>query len=133
VQTISAKREFPIWGDIHQHKTRPVKFDTAAAELRQQEFARLAIAITPRLGQLRSMTADALRVENAMMWERLEHTLVTYPDAPELVTIKGERKFITICANPADTALAGSGAVRRLRDWVVAASAERGFYPGLTR
>jgi hypothetical protein len=33
-----------------------------------------------------------------------------------------------MCANPADPAPTGSGAVRRLRDHVVAASAERGFY-----
>jgi hypothetical protein len=105
-----------------------VNFDALADELHRQEFARFAVAITPKLEQLRSMTAGALRIENAMMWERLGHTLITYPDAPELVTIKGARKFITMCANPADTAPTGSGAVRRLRDRVVAASAERGFY-----
>jgi hypothetical protein len=53
---------------------------------------------------------------------------VTAPDAPELVTVKSDRKFITICGNPVDPAPASSAALRRLRGRVVAASAERGFY-----
>jgi hypothetical protein len=96
--------------------------------LRRQEFARLAAFVTPRLEQLRSMTIGELRIENALMWERLGHTLHTSPDAPELVTTRGERKFIVICANPANPAPAGSVALRHLRDRVVAAGAERGFY-----
>jgi hypothetical protein len=103
-------------------------FAAAADELRYQEFARLAAFVTPRLEQLRSMTIGELRIENALMWERLGHTLHTPPDGPELVTTKGERKFIIICANPVDPMPAGSDALRRLRDRVVAASAERGFY-----
>src|SRR3954449_637688 len=105
-----------------------MNFDARADELRRQEFARLAAAVTPRLEALRSMTPDALRDEIAMMWERLGHTIITSASASEIVTIKGERKFITICANPADPAPTGSAPVRRLRDRVVAASAERGFY-----
>ena len=105
-----------------------MKFNTLANELRQQEFARLAAGVTPRPEALRSMTAAQLGDEIAMMWERLGHTVITSPSALEIVTIKGERKFITMCANPADPAPTGSGAVRRLRDRVVAASAERGFY-----
>ena len=105
-----------------------MNFDAQANELYRQEFARLAAAVTPRPETLRSMTPDALRDEIAMMWERLGHTVITSPSASEIVTIKGERKFVTICANPADLAPTGSGAIRRLRDRVVAASAERGFY-----
>src|SRR3954453_1041065 len=105
-----------------------MNFDAQADELYRQEFARLAAAVTPRPEALRSMTADALRDEIAMMWERLGHTVITSPSAAEIVTIKGARKFVTMCANPADVAPTGSGAVRRLRDRVVAASAERGFY-----
>lgn len=105
-----------------------MNFDPLAAELHRREYARLAAAVTPRPEQLHSMSPGELRTEIAMMWERLGHTLVTGPDAPELVTIKGERKFITMCANPADRAPTGSAALRRLRDRVVAASAERGFY-----
>src|SRR3954451_24697671 len=105
-----------------------MNFDALADELHQQEFARLAAAVTPRPEALRSMTPDALHDEIAMMWERLGHTVITNPSASEIVTIKGERKFITMCANPTDLAPTGSGAIQRLRDRVVAVSAERGFY-----
>lgn len=105
-----------------------VDIASAADELHRQEFARLADTVTPRPEQLRSMTVGELRIENALLWERLGHTLHTPPDAPELVTTKGERKFIIICANPANPIPAGSDALRRLRDRVVAVSAERGFY-----
>jgi Restriction endonuclease len=103
-------------------------FAAAAEELRRQEFARLAAYVTPRLEQLRSMTIGEIRIENALMWERLGHTLHTHPDAPELVTTRSERKFIIICANPADRAPASSVALRHLRDRVVTIGAERGFY-----
>jgi hypothetical protein len=46
-------------------------FASAAAELRQQEFARLAAFVTPRLEQLRSMKIGELHIENALMWERI--------------------------------------------------------------
>jgi Restriction endonuclease len=105
-----------------------MNFDRAADELHRQEFARLAAYVTPRPEQLRSMTAAALRVEVASTWDRISHDIITSPDAAELVTVKGDRKFITICGNPADLAPTGTAAVRRLRDRVVAASAERGFY-----
>src|SRR4051812_3873 len=105
-----------------------MNLDALADELHRQEFARLAAAVTPRPEALRSMTAAELCDEIAMMWERLGHTVITSPSAAEIVTIKGARKFVTMCANPADLAPTGIGAVRRLRDLVVAASAERGFY-----
>jgi hypothetical protein len=74
------------------------------------------------------MTAAALREEIAQMWQRLGHDVITRPDAAELVTVKANRKFITVCANPADAAPAGSAPLCRLRDRVVSAGAERGFY-----
>jgi Restriction endonuclease len=103
-------------------------FDADADELHRREYAFLRALVTPRPEQLRSLTIGELRIENALMWERLGHTLATRPDAAELVTIKGERKFVTVCANPADLIPAGSAALRRLRDRIVSASAERGFY-----
>jgi Restriction endonuclease len=103
-------------------------FAAAADQLRQQEFARLAAAVTPRLEALRSMTAAALRDEIALMWERLGHAVITSPTAPDLVTIKGDRKFITACADPAGLMPTGTPALRRLHDRIVAISAERGFY-----
>jgi hypothetical protein len=74
------------------------------------------------------MTAAALRDEIARMWDRLGHSVITSPNAAEIVTIKGERKFLTMCANPADPMPTGTAALIRLRDRVVASAAERGFY-----
>jgi hypothetical protein len=105
-----------------------MNFADAADELHRQEFSRLAGALTPTLEQLRSMTATALRDEIARMWDGLGHTVITTPDAGELVTIKGERKFITMCVNPALPVLTPTPPLCRLRDRVVAAGAERGFF-----
>src|SRR6516162_1849987 len=105
-----------------------MNFAAAADELHRQELARLADAVTPRPEALRSMTADALREEIAGMWDRLGHSVASSPDAAEIVTVKGARKFVTMCGNPADPMPARSAAIRRLRDRVVALSAERGFY-----
>ena len=105
-----------------------MNFDRAADELHREEFSRLAYAVTPRPEELRAMTVDALRDEIAAMRERLGHSVINSLAAPEIVTIKGERKFITIYANPSAPDATRSGAVCQLRDRVVAASAERGFY-----
>jgi hypothetical protein len=105
-----------------------MNFAAAADELHQQEFSRLADAVTPRLEQLRSMTTTVLCDEIARMWDRLGHTVITSPHTGELVTIKGERKFITMCAVPAVPVLTGTAPLCRLRDRVVASSAERGFF-----
>jgi restriction endonuclease len=103
-------------------------FARAADELRQQEFARLMDAVTPRIEALRSMTPAAFRNEIAMMLERLGHTLITDPAASELVSTKEGRKFITACANSADPAPTMIPALQRLHDRIVAASAAAGFY-----
>ena len=105
-----------------------MNFAAPADQLHRQERVRLADAVTPRPEAFRSMTAAALREIIAGMWERLGHDIITSPAAAELVTIKGDRKFITMCANPVDLAPTGTAALRRLRDRVVAASAERGFF-----
>jgi hypothetical protein len=105
-----------------------MNFDLAADKLHREEFSRLAYAVTPRPEELRAMTVDALRDEIAAMRERLGHSVINSLAAPEIVTIKGERKFITIYANPSAPDATRSGAVCQLRDRVVAASAERGFY-----
>ena len=105
-----------------------MNFDAAADELHRQELARLSDTVTPSPEQLRSMTAAALAAEIAGMWERIGQQVITSPDAAELVHLKGKRKFISVCANPSDPAPARSAAIRHLRDRVVAASAERGFF-----
>jgi hypothetical protein len=105
-----------------------VNFAAAADQLHREEFTRIAEAVTPRPEQLRSMTAAALLDQIARMWDRLGHTVVTSPSAPEIVTIKAERKFITMCGNPFDPMPTGKSAIMRLRDRVIASSAERGFF-----
>jgi Restriction endonuclease len=106
-----------------------MNFDAAAADMHRQELARLSEYVTPTPEQLRSMTAAALSAEIAGMWERLGHEVITNPDdATGLVHRMGERKFITACANPSDATPTRSAAIRRLRDRVVASSAEHGFF-----
>ena len=105
-----------------------MKFAAAADELQRREYARFAAAVTPRPEQLRSMTASMLRTEAAALWEALGHDVKTRPDAEELVHVLGGCKYITICGNPVEPRPASAGALRRLRDRVVAGGAERGFY-----
>jgi hypothetical protein len=104
------------------------RFEFAADELRRQEFARLADAVTPRLEALRSLMPAAFRAEIALMLERLGHTVITDSTAPDLVTTKEGRKYVTVCANPADPAPTKIPALQRLHDRVVAANAQAGFY-----
>src|SRR5271170_5003001 len=103
-------------------------FAAAADELRQQEIARLTDALVPRLETLRSMTAPAFRSTVAAMLERFGHAIITDPSAPELVTTKAGRKFITACATPAELMPTGTRDLARLHDAVIAANAERGFF-----
>jgi hypothetical protein len=105
-----------------------MKFAAAADELQRREYARFAAALTPRPEQLRSMTASMLRPEAAALWEGLGHDLKSMPDAAELVHVLNGRKYITMCGDPVDPHPAHAGALRRLRDRVVASGAERGFY-----
>jgi hypothetical protein len=105
-----------------------MKFAEAADELQRGEYARFAAAMTPRPEQLRSMMAATLRTEAAALWEALGHDIKTMPDAVELVHVLGDRKHITMCGDPVDPHPANAGALRRLRDRVVASGAERGFY-----
>src|ERR1700741_2305213 len=94
-----------------------MKFDAAADDLQRSEYARFASAVTPRPEQLRSMTASALRLEAAALWDALGHDIMNAPDAAELVHLRRGRKYITIVGNPIDPAPA-----------IVAAAADRGFY-----
>jgi hypothetical protein len=105
-----------------------MKFAAAAAELQRREYARFAANMTPRPEQLRSMTASMLRPEAAALWDALGHDIKTMPDAAELVHVLNGRKYITICGDPVDPHPAHAGALRRLRDRVVAGGADRGFY-----
>src|SRR5271155_5739874 len=96
-------------------------FTAAADELRRQEFARLAAAVTPRIEAFRSMTLDAFRTEIALMLERLGHTLISA--VTDIVTTKDGRKYITACATPTEPEPTKAPALRRLHDTIVAAGA----------
>jgi hypothetical protein len=100
---------------------------TAAAELRQQECARLSAAVTPRVEAFRSVTRDILRDQVVQMPERLGHTLISAAGG-DIVTTKEGRKYITACADPCDRDPTKAPALRRLHDAVVFASAAHGFY-----
>lgn len=104
------------------------RFELAADELRRQEFARLADAVTPRLEVLQSMTLASFRDEIALMLERLGHTVITDPATADLVTTKTGRKYITACAPPANPAPTQTRDLARLHAAVIAANAQRGFY-----
>jgi hypothetical protein len=106
----------------------PMNFAAAADALRRQEFARLAAAVTPTLEALRSLTPAPFREQIALMMERLGHTIITDPAAPDLVTVKEGRKFITACARPADPAPTGTRDLERLHNAVITANAQGGIY-----
>ena len=103
-----------------------MNFATTSAELQQQEIARLKDATVPRLEALCSMTPPAFREVLAAMWERFGHVIVT--TAPNLVTTKNGRKFITACARPTDPTPTGAPDLARLHQTVIAANAARGIY-----
>jgi restriction endonuclease len=98
----------------------------AADELRQQEFSRLSEAVTPRIEAFRSMPADAFRSEITQMLERLGHTIIS--SISDIVTTKGDHKFVVACAAPLDKAPTKTPALRRLHNAVAAAGATRGIY-----
>ena len=105
-----------------------MNFAAAAAELRQQEIARLTDALVPRLEALRSMTAPAFRWTVAAMLQRFGHEIETDPNARFLVTTKAGRKFVTACATPTDLIPTGTRDLAQLHEAVIAANAERGFF-----
>jgi hypothetical protein len=105
-----------------------MSFAAAAQELRQQEIARLSDALVPRIEALRAMTTQAFRATIAGMLDRFGHKIIGNEEAPELVTLKAEKKFITACQPPSDLTPVKIPALRRLHDAVVASNAQRGFY-----
>jgi hypothetical protein len=72
------------------------------------------------------LTLSAFRNEIASMLERLGHLIIT--TAPDLVTTKAGRKYVTMCANPLDAAPTKSPAIARLHAAMVQANAAGGFY-----
>jgi hypothetical protein len=108
-----------------------MNFAAAAAELRQQETARLRDAIVPRLEAMRRMTPETFRELVADMLQRFGHEIKTDPaTAPDLITTKGEKKFITRCATPTEPKQTATRELKALHDAVIApnVNAERGFF-----
>jgi Restriction endonuclease len=104
-------------------------FERAAAELRQQELARLADAVPPALEALRSLTPAPFRSEIALMLDRLGYAVLTDVSAYELMMMtKDGRKYIVACAPPADPGPIRTRDLARLHAAVVASTAEGGFY-----
>src|SRR5271154_3449884 len=99
-----------------------MNFPAAAAELRRQEIARLSDALVPRIEALRSMTPQGFSAVIALMLERFGHTIISNPEAPELVPSKLEKKFITACARPATLTPIGIRDLARLHAAVIAAN-----------
>jgi hypothetical protein len=105
-----------------------MNFAASAAELRQQEIARLSDAIVPRLEAMRRMTPETFRTLIADMLQRFGHHIVNDPTAPDLITTKGEEKFVTRCATPTDLKPTATRELAALHDAVIAANATRGFF-----
>jgi hypothetical protein len=103
-----------------------LRFGNAAAELRRQEIARLFDAVVPPIKALRSMTPPEFRAVVALMLHRFGHDVIT--EAPDLITTKAGRKFITVCAKPADITPTGRRDLARLHDVVITTNATRGFF-----
>jgi hypothetical protein len=99
-----------------------------ADALRQQEIARLSDAIVPRLDAMRRMTPQTFRALIADMPHRFGHEIVTDPIAPDLITAKAGKKFITQCAAPTEWRPAATRQLADLHDAVIAANAARGFF-----
>src|ERR1700730_6510828 len=104
-------------------------FVIPAADLRQQEIARLTDAIVPRLEAMRRMTPETFRALIADMLQRFGHHIVNDPTAPDLITTKGEKKFVTRCAAPTDLKPISTRELEAFHsDAVLAANAERGYF-----
>jgi hypothetical protein len=108
-----------------------MNFAAAADELRRQEIARLAGHVTPTLEALLSLTPAPLRAQIALMMERLGHAVHSDPTAPELVTTKGGRKIVTVCAAPAILTPTVTRDLRRLHEAVLRLNASDGIFISL--
>jgi hypothetical protein len=104
-----------------------MNFAALAAELRQQEIARVSAAIVPRLEAMRRMTPETFHALIADMLYRFGHEIVTNPSAPGLVTTKDGKKFVTRCAVPTDLKPISTRELAAFHDTVIAANAARGF------
>jgi hypothetical protein len=98
----------------------------AAEQLWRREHARISAAVAPRIEALRSLTLSAFITETASLLERLGHTIIT--TAPDLVTTKAGRKYVTHCANPLDQAPTKTPAIARLHAAILRTNAAGGFY-----
>lgn len=106
-----------------------MNYAAPAAELRQQEIARVSAAIVPRLETMRRMTPDSFHALIADMLQRFGHEIVTNPSSPGLVTTKEGKKFITRCAVPTELKPISTRELTAFHiDAVLPANAARGFF-----
>jgi hypothetical protein len=82
---------------------------------------------------MRRMTPEAFRGLIADMLERFGHQIVTGPTAPDLMTTKDGKKFITDCTAPTDIVPTGTRKLVQPHDAVIAANAAWGFYHDVRR
>jgi Restriction endonuclease len=101
---------------------------SAADELREHEFTRLAAAVVPTVEFLRSLTGQQIRARVATMLERLGYELLTPEIAANLVTTKDGKKYVVAFASMTDLAPTPLGDLTRLHSTVVAAGAAAGFF-----
>jgi len=103
-----------------------IAFETAAAELRRQEFDRLASAMVPTLEGLRLFNARELRARIAMMLERLDYELLTSETAADLLAIKDGKKYVIAVASTTHQSATRPNELTRLHAAVINANAAGG-------
>jgi hypothetical protein len=106
-----------------------MNFTAAAAELREQEIARIRDALVPRLEALRSMTPETFRSTIAEMLHRFGHQIETNPGSGgDFISTKQGQKFVTACAPPSEIMPTGTRDLALLHAAILAANADRGFF-----
>lgn len=106
----------------------PVSFDTAAGELREREFSRLAAAIVPTLEAMRLLNALELRAQVARMLERLGYELITPDTAAKLLATKDGKKYLIAFASTTSQSATRPNDLTQLHADVINANAAAGFY-----
>jgi hypothetical protein len=105
-----------------------MSFETAAAELREREFARLASAVVPTLEGLRLLNARELRACAARMLEHLGYELLTAETAGDLLAGKDGKKYVIAFASTTDQSATRPNDLARLHAAVINANADAGLY-----
>jgi hypothetical protein len=111
-----------------QWQTNGMNFTAAAAELRQQEIARLSAATVPTLESLRFLNPRQLRASVAGMLQRLDYELLTPETAADLLAIKDGQKYVIAFAPTLDPLPTQANHLTRLHSIVIGNNAVAGFF-----